>query len=343
MKTPMLCILAAASAGALAQTPSLDFSGAFLRDMVRKREASYYRIAFRGNVLAEKKDDKTIKLAQHLNTVSSENKSGKGRDLTLRYENGSLASGGLADAFGITDLNLRGLDFLRGTANVGFGADGRNMSYAVGLETPHFTTRQDFANWLAVGIQALRLEDTNTSNDSNNGIATFRAYVGKAGYTRGSEADVAKYIASKEVARELDALVNAAPTLDAVKLVHAGFKDTPESEWSYTQHLIKEIFDADDSSKPIRELGEMIVASDVANDLRKPLWSVSIEGTGWYAFASKNLVGDRFKALFTATLDYWPFKDRDDFYLRIRYENGFERAAPNERKGQIILGAGIKF
>src|SRR3954454_24588427 len=42
--------------------------------------------------------------------------------------------------------------------------------------------------------------------------------------------------------------------------------------------------------------------------------------------------------LITVTFDYWPLAQNDGLFLRARYENGYERAAPDEEEPPPALG-----
>jgi len=76
----------------------------------------------------------------------------------------------------------------------------------------------------------------------------------------------------------------------------------------------------------------------------QPLVALYAEASGWYEFrGSRSDLGGRQKNLFTVSVDYWFVPGRDDVLLRIRYENGFERGVPGERKNQLLASVALKF
>lgn len=47
--------------------------------------------------------------------------------------------------------------------------------------------------------------------------------------------------------------------------------------------------------------------------------------------------------MFTLTADYWFLPKRDDVFLRLRYENGYERALPTVRLNRPMLSVSPRF
>jgi hypothetical protein len=73
----------------------------------------------------------------------------------------------------------------------------------------------------------------------------------------------------------------------------------------------------------------------------QPTLSVYMEASGWYDFTSSGDERER-RGLLSLTADYWPLAERNDFFLRLRYELGYERALPTERLNQIMLSLSVR-
>jgi hypothetical protein len=73
----------------------------------------------------------------------------------------------------------------------------------------------------------------------------------------------------------------------------------------------------------------------------QPTFSVYAEATGWYEWEGSS--SDNQKNLLLVTFDYWPLQQRDDFFLRVRYENGYERAVPDIKKDHVLLSLATRF
>jgi hypothetical protein len=73
-----------------------------------------------------------------------------------------------------------------------------------------------------------------------------------------------------------------------------------------------------------------------------PLLAVYAEASGWYEFRGGG-ESDKQKNLFTFSVDYWFIPNRTDKFLRLRYENGYERGVPGEKKNQLLASIALKF
>jgi hypothetical protein len=63
---------------------------------------------------------------------------------------------------------------------------------------------------------------------------------------------------------------------------------------------------------------------------------------GWYTF-SGDPQGRKLKNLLTATVDYWFLPTRDDVFLRVRYENGYDRALPTDRRNRLLVSVALRY
>ena len=77
-----------------------------------------------------------------------------------------------------------------------------------------------------------------------------------------------------------------------------------------------------------------------AEDTR-PTVAVYAESSGWYT-ASRHTEGKRARNLLTATLDYWFLPNRDDTFLRLRFENGYAWSSPNTQRKQLFLSLSVR-
>jgi hypothetical protein len=87
---------------------------------------------------------------------------------------------------------------------------------------------------------------------------------------------------------------------------------------------------------------QLVESSEIEMAMRPALIAYG-EVTGWYAMNGPSYAGDRLRMLATATIDYWMLPNRDDIYLRVRYENGYERGTPLAAKNHVIIALGLRF
>lgn len=84
-------------------------------------------------------------------------------------------------------------------------------------------------------------------------------------------------------------------------------------------------------------------ARDIADaqDTR-PTLALYGEASGWYTARGQADNQRRQRNLFTATLDWWLVPTRDDMFLRLRYEDGYEWTAPTRRKQQVSVSITVR-
>ena len=174
------------------------------------------------------------------------------------------------------------------------------------------------------------------AGDDDLGLITFRSFLGKAFGWRKS-ADVGA------TAGKLEAeLLEQAPTFEKGKELAATIKkDVPANRRTKVQQRLidtVEDFDGTNWAGAIHA-----TARGVANQITdQPTIAVYAEASGWQTVTG-DPQGTRFKAMATITIDHWFLPTRDDVFLRLRYENGYERAVPTVRLNQLMASASLRF
>lgn len=310
------------------------------------KNETYRRITYKGSLV--RSEGTPFKYATGLDLAAPPIPAGAGdrNKLAFRYEEGSArVGGGLFEAMGVEPFNLRaieGLD-LRGTAFVGGDTNGKILQAAVGVETPptRLPLLKDtlWSNWLVFGVNAQRQEATDSETDDRNfGLLTYRAFVGKAfGWRkRGDVATNARKIA--------DDILRKVPTLAQAKTLAAQLEKNVKAgqRLASWQQLIYDAATDATSDATWESTVRKLALGDSQAVAEEPTYAVYFESSGWYT-AGRPFEGSRFKNLFMLTADYWPVPQRTDIFLRARYESGYERATPTERKNQLIVSVGLKF
>lgn len=278
--------------------------------------------------------------------------SGDRNRYTLRYENGRATAGGaIFEAAGLQPIALRGLESLdlRGSAALASDADGKNVAFAVGLETAPWRlpglSGTEASNWLVLGVNAQRSRTTVADGASiananastiNSAVLNARAFVGKA-FGWHKSADVGK--TASKIERDMLA---AAPTLDDAKRLVAKIKKIPVAKRTDLQkQLIDAVGDMGSDTDWTRKAREMALGiADAITD--QPTVAAYAEAHGWYQ-ASGPAAQRKARGLFTATLDYWLMPSRDDMLLRLRYESGWDWAQPAARLNRLMVSVALRF
>jgi hypothetical protein len=348
----------AASGGALAQADSnagaqypapvntFEVDAGYRYDYLPgAKNESYYRVSYKGAMV--RSEGTPFKQASGLDLAAKPLAEGAGdrHKLSFRFEkNQATVSGGLFEAAGVEALGVDASGLaLRGTAFAGADADGRVVQLAVGLETPPWRIPglkgTQWSNWLVLGVSAQRQEATDAQNDDKNfGLLTYRAFVGKAFGWRKS-ADV-----GKTAARIANELLKMAPTYAAAQRKSQEIteaKPRPQDRSPDERLFQRAVVEAESEAnwqKTVREMAHG--RADAITD--QPTYAIYIEDSGWYSDGLP-FGGSKLKNLLTATVDYFFMPQRDDVYLRGRFENGYERATPTERKKQLLVSIGLRF
>ncbi|MFN0180532.1 MAG: hypothetical protein ACKVZ0_17160 [Gemmatimonadales bacterium] len=306
-------------------------------------DKGFYRVVWEGRSLREHGVPFKYARALDLLAPALDRAGGDVPAIAFRYENDrASANGGLLEALGASELPLPGLSQLglRGVARIGADADFKQITGAVGLETPPVRlpglANSGVSNWLVFGINAERREATDSGPaDGNVALATFRGFVGKALGWRKS-ADVGR--TAGKLVRDL---LELAPTRAAAITLRARIDSIPANQrTSLQQTLLDGIPEAASDEDWVRTVEEMAFGeADAITD--QPTAALYAEGSGWVDFGS-DPAGGRFKSLLTASLDYWFLPTRDDVLLRLRYEFGYERAEPGIKKNRLLVTIGVR-
>lgn len=304
---------------------------------------AYYRIVYDGRLVRER--GTPFKRASSLDLLAPALQSAAGDvpQISLRYENSqAFAGGGLLSALGAKELPLGGLGRLgiRGTAQAGADIKLEHVVAAIGLESPPVRIpglgRGGFSNWVVIGLNGERREATDSGGKNVNvGLATFRSFVGKAfGWRKSAEVAVT----ARKIVHDV---LELAPTRAAALALEARLDSIPAARRTVLQQtlldLIPEAATDDEWAAKVREMANG--QADAITD--QPTLAVYTEWSGWVDLAG-HPTGGRFQSLFTASLDYWFLRTRDDVLLRLRYELGHERADPTVRKNQLLISLGLR-
>lgn len=316
----------------------------------------YYRIKYEGDLLFNQ-GDKFVEYASNHGELSNvlEERQADGsqqRTFSITYENGIAAvGGGLLEAVGLKPLNLElagiGGIQLRGTGYLGSDSSFNNVNIALGVETSsfHLPFMRDtgWSNWVVFGVSAQRKEMSDSVLDENYGVLTYRAFLGKhLLWATSSE--------NSNRNRIRDAILTAVPTYeDAVVWIENYDETIGDGIPSDLASSIKDILGEIDTSSTLTNLqwqNKVREFAAVYNDpklLQVPILSIYLESTGYHEFERELHSGPSLKNMFTATLDYRFVPGSEDIFLRLRYENGYERALDGIKNERLMLTLGLEF
>ena len=339
---------------AAAQNPApintIELEAAYRHDFARGgANESHVRVIYKGALVRE--EGTPLKSLSAFDPAASAPAtanvgSGDRNKWNLRYEDGRATVGGaLLSAAGVQPLSLRGLESLdiRGTAQAASDAEGKNVEFAVGLETAPFRlpglSGTEATNWLVFGINAQRAKATaadGSASTDNAAVLNYRAFVGKAFGWRKS-ADAGK--TASKIERDLLA---AAPTLDDAKALLPKIRKIPPLQRTALQRqLLDTVVDMSKDEEWTQKVREVAMGlADAA--LEQPTLAAYAEAHGWYAVSGPAELR-HLRGLFTATLDYWFLPVRDDVLLRLRYESGWDWALPAERINRLLVSVALRF
>lgn len=307
-------------------------------------DIGWYRLTYKGALVREQ--GTPFKAASALDIAAEQPPStaagGDRHRWTLRYDGRSARlGGGLFEAAGVQPIALRGFDKLdlRGTAAVSTDEEGRNVQLAVGLEAPPFRipglAGTEVSNWVTLGVNAQRGRSPSDEVE-NRALVTYRAFAGKAfGWRKSASAAVTAGKLAGEVLAQATSLEEAKKLAEQVAKI-AVLKRTVQQK--LLLDAIGETEEAADWEKTVRALA--FGFADAITD--QPTLALYAEATGWYGRRGDG-GGRGHKGLVTVTLDYWFLASRDDMFLRLRYEQGYEWAAPTERKKHLIASIALRF
>lgn len=322
------------------------------------KDESMYRLSYKGALV--RSEGTPLKFSSGLDLAApaapaaagSAAAAGDRHQWTFKYENRTAILGGsLLEAEGVQSIAIGGIEKLdlRGTAALATSKQGTFV--AVGLETPPFRipglAGREVTNWIVFGVNAQRSPSDISSGDGtrDRALATYRAFVGKAfGWRKSAsmsataeriEKEVLKQAKNLDEAKAMERKIRAAiatggdPTFAQIKLLGAIDEAEADTEKSKTKEQRW--------TEAIRSAARQIAE---AEDTR-PTVAVYAESSGWYT-ARGNSEGKRARNLLTATLDYWFLPNRDDTFLRLRFENGYEWTFPATKRKQLFLSLAVR-
>ena len=332
-----------------AQNPApirtLEAEGGYDWEFRREHEDAFWlRVRYRGSLVRER--GTPVKAAQSIDLArpAVPDAGGDRNRWAIRIEDGgTTVGGGLFEAEGVPPLQLRGIDRLdlRGTAYIGGDIDGRIVQVAAGLESPPLQiprlARAGLTHWLVAGVNAQHQEATDASTgDGEFGLITFRVFTGRGFGWRKSEDPTA-------TARAIQAqLLKDAPTREQGDSLAQKLKAIPAKDRTKLQQLLldalPEVESEEDWNVAIEDMARG--TADAVTD--QATVAVYSEVSGWQTFSGERQ-GTRLKMLATLTADLWLMPTRDDMFVRLRYENGYERARPTVRLNRALASMTLRF
>jgi hypothetical protein len=341
----------------------LEIEGGYKADYVEGRKSEgWYRLTYKGKPVAERGTSLPFTETVLLDAPKADLKVSDDTDLVLRFEDGTLGlAGGLFDMSGVRPISFTGLEGLnlRGTAFVAADNSFKQVQFGAGLQTepmrvPGLAGRE-VANWIVLGVNAQRRDSTDAAADNSFAAATYRAFVGKAfGWRTPAKQQI------EALARRLaDAYLRDAPTMTEA-LAKKTQIDNDKNSGTEQRRFARAVTAArleirrkllDTKRTEMSEEEMTAIWTSAAREFEegaieaislRPTVAVYAELSGWYEFRGGG-TSSRSKSLFTLSADYWFLPGRDDVFLRVRYENGHERGAPDMRKNQLLTSVALRF
>ena len=313
----------------------------------------YHRIAYKGSLVDSAGTPFKYTKALSLSVPKLTQAQGDAQDISLVYEGGGNLQARLFSASKIIPLELRGLNqALRGTAFLGGNLQTKTYQAAVGLETRplhwRFLSQAAVSNWLTVGLHGQHQEATDSPfSDGGTSLFTYRAFVGKAfAWTKCADMTSVQHAV-------VDSILTQAPRYTDALVAQERIMQIPPGERTRIQDVFLDaVYEAGqtirksalgrDNNTAWREAAQAIALGDADAATDCPTLAVYAEWSGWLTLSGQH-TGSRNKNLISATLDYWPLKNNDSTLLRLRYEKGFERAAPTIKKDLATLSVVLRY
>lgn len=302
---------------------------------------SFYKITHKGSLVTE--EGTPFKAASHLDLGSPVSKVAKGdrNKLSIRLEDGTTTVGGaLFELDGVKPLSFAGLNPQHVRGNSYVSADDNSLRYAVGLESRPFRipglAESSWSNWAVFGVNAQRTESDETTEDKSHGLLTYRFFTGRAfGWRKSADVEATASKLTGDLLALAPTHTDAAAIAEKIEAIDGSKRSELQQLFldAYTEH------EADGGEGWRQLLAELASGhADAVTD--QPTLAFYAENTGFYDLDADE---DELKNLFSANLDYWFIPSRDDVFIRLRYEYGYERAQPKDRKDQWMLLLSLKF
>ena len=320
------------------------------------KNATFYQVSYKGKMLSQHGTaPNPTDITNAFQTPNAQQAaSGDTNAYSVVLKQGvAKLSGGYFDALGnqASTIPLGFLRNFRGDARLSGTTDGKTVNTAVGLESlPLHPLQWIGANrnrtatdWLLVGIDGERQSGSPDASNAtpltqNAALATYRTFIGKAfGWHAArtntiTQADVLKEAKTLAAARKLPYVQNASPQgavqREVVELlapfnpVTSPIKDTDPQA---TDEVWWKTAVVEDVSAYNRANGDT------------PTNAVYFESSGWYTL-SGNPQGSKAKAMFGLSFQHWiSDTPNQQSTLEVRYEDGYDRAAPTLRIDRFLV------
>ena len=251
----------------------------------------------------------------------------------------------IINALGLTKFSLPQVNLSPFSSNLGLDArlDGKQVRGTFGLESPSAHPIPGEANWVRLGGNVEQeWQDRSLGGNHTSGTGTYRAFLGKALWTRNSHVPLPFTLAE---------LQNAAPTLDVLK---AGHKATGNVELDQFVTGLTSLLTPTSPFPGNFPQPPDVTAATYPAFLQdrftryarayqiEPGAAFWLESVGWYTFAG-DPQGPRLQASGAAVATYYFDVNAQTGSLQLRYEDGYNRAAPGVRLNRLFISLGVTF
>jgi hypothetical protein len=321
------------------------------------QDESVFRLSYRGQLV--RAEGTPFKYASGLDLAApalpaSAGAAGDRHQWSLKYDDRRANLGGsLLEAEGVQPIVLGGIEKLdlRGTAAIATNDLGTHV--AVGLESPPFRipglAGREISNWLVLGVNAQRSPgqalSATSSGSQDRTLVTYRAFVGKAfGWRKSASMGATAQRLEKEILKQAPTLEEAKALATKLRAAVAAGADPSEAQVRVLEAIDEAAADrsrAKDKEQRWLEAVRSAARQMAEAEDTRPTVAVYAEASGW-TVAEGVFEGRRTRGLLTATLDYWLLPDRDDTFLRFRYETGYEWSSPTVRRKQLFVSLSVR-
>jgi hypothetical protein len=310
-----------------------------------RSSGTYTRIVYNGTTLSEGGNKLKPTDATHVFSLDGTDRSDFSPDikLDLLQGNGQTTNSTL-NAFGVRRLNLG-----KTLKTVGYQAvaraaariDGNQALVSGGFESAplHPLRLPGWTNWLHIGAAGERFwQKRSLGQDESRGVLNYRAFFGKAAYRVNGE----------RLKFTVDDIFQKAPTLEKLK----PFLDSTATDAvsKFLQFWANFYDGATPAEKAAIEadyrawLAEKAILENQQFGLA-PTSALGLETEGWWTVAG-NLKKRRASAIAALGYTRWFGVGSGGSFassMQVRYEVGYDRAAPQTRVNRLLISANLNF
>jgi hypothetical protein len=337
-----------------AQNPSLinglQLEGGYLADQQKRgSDRAYYRLEYKGKLLQQKGTpfaDSNVN--QPVGRPDPSNPGGDTHNLVLKLFQGvATGKGNLFDALGVRSLHLPFSGQLRGAVQLSGLLNGDEYNLAAGLETAPYHPlslinrhyHAGITNWLIFGFSGESRHGTaDLGGNRDVALFTYRSFAGKAFQwsTPGRYRQAASSYAHTILA--------TAPDRAAADALAPSIKPKPVDQRTDVEKAISDLTILPAAStEPWQQTVREYARSIMAGRSQRPTYALWLEDSGWYT-AVGPAARHRWNNLVAATATWWiRYDEATASFVRLRYENGRERALPAVGKNFLAITGGIEF